>query len=167
MIIEYRLKYYEISELLDEIDDGCDQTSARMKIGKIVADNNLDKRICDLMEQSIGVRYVFKGFHDDSLLFVNLDKSDCQIVMYGDNGLRDVDCPFRLRFEGVADCIYKSLATLTNEKLYCQREDIDLLPDGNIAVEFTFSNYSGRYEPRVVKIICKDVTIAAAPEFKQ
>lgn len=166
MEIKYRPSYYYIATLYDELDDGGDQTSIRKEIGQIIADNVLDKRICELMQKSIGVRYMLKGFHDDSLLYVNLDKSDCQIIMYGDNGLRDADCPFRLKFEGVVDCICNSLTALTNEKLYCQREDINLLHDGNIAVEFTFSNYGEPYVPRAVKIICKGVTISAAPEYK-
>ncbi|MDE7164296.1 MAG: hypothetical protein K2O04_02590 [Clostridiales bacterium] len=166
MKIELYRYYYEIAELLDEIDAGGDETSARKKIGKIIAENNLDKTFCDLMQKSIGVRYVVKGFHDDDLIYVNLDKSDCQIVMQSYKAWRGFDCPFRIRFEGVVDCIYKSLTALTNEKLYCQREDVDLLPDGNIAVSFTFSNYSGQYVPRDVRIICKDVTITPAPEVQ-
>lgn len=172
MEIKFRPSYYAIVAFYDELDNGGDETSIRKKIGKEIKEKNLDTRLCDLIAKSMGVRSVFKGFHDEELIDFNFDKSDCRMVFRGFNGGYvncDFDCPYTIKFEGVVDCVYKSATAFTKEPYYCGREELVLLHDGNISVTLIFYNYNNliKYTPQTVQIICKDVTIFAAPEYKK
>lgn len=164
------MSYVGIAALYDELDNGGNPTDIRKKIGKEIKENNLDTRLCDLIAKSNGVRSVLFGFHDDEVLDVDFDNADCQIVLRGFHGgyvRQPFDCPYRLKFLGVVECTYSSKSAFVKESYYCQREELNMLHDGNIRVEFVFSNNnSKKYVPQTVHIICKDVAISAAPEFK-